>query len=92
MYRFKGGSRLAPLMLYFVMSQSKKNITDNKALIAGEDYPRTYREFVSIFPDDESCADFLATLRWPDGFVCQLQCFNDLELLWYTPKENSSLE
>lgn len=55
------------------MSRSKKNITENKALISGEDYPRTYREFVSMFPDDESCADFLATLRWPDGFVCQ-QC------------------
>lgn len=53
------------------MSQSKKNITENKALISGEDYPRTYREFVSMFPDDESCADFLATLRWSNGFECQ---------------------
>ena len=42
----------------------------NTVLIAGEDYPRTYREFVKMFPDNESCADFLQELRWPDGFIC----------------------
>jgi len=42
----------------------------NRVLIAGEDYPLTYREFVKMFPDNESCADFLQKLRWPDGFVC----------------------
>jgi len=47
------------------MSQPKDEI-----LIAGVDYPRTYREFVSMFPDDESCTEFLAKLRWRDGFVC----------------------
>ncbi len=47
------------------MNQSKDEI-----LIAGVDYPRTYREFVSMFPDDKSCTDFLAKLRWRDGFIC----------------------
>ena len=34
------------------------------------DYPSTYREFVDMFPDDASCAAYLARLRWPQGFVC----------------------
>ena len=34
------------------------------------DYPRTYREFVEMFPDDEACASYLERLRWPEGFVC----------------------
>ena len=45
---------------------------DNKdtVLISGEDYPRTYREFVTMFPDNQSCADFLYKLRWEDSFIC----------------------
>ena len=39
-------------------------------LVAGRDYPRTYREFVGMFPDNQSCAVYLESLRWPDGFVC----------------------
>ncbi|OQX31374.1 MAG: hypothetical protein B0D96_12945, partial [Candidatus Sedimenticola endophacoides] len=39
-------------------------------LAAGSDYPRTYREFVEMFPDDLACASYLETLRWPDGFKC----------------------
>lgn len=27
-------------------------------------------EFKARFPDDEACFTYLATLRWPDGFVC----------------------
>jgi len=46
------------------------NQLKDEVLIAGEDYPRTYREFVSMFPDDESCIVFLVKLRWKDGFVC----------------------
>lgn len=41
------------------------------ALVAGRDYPRTYREFVEMFPDAEACTTYLERLRWPDGFVCQ---------------------
>lgn len=39
-------------------------------LVAGRDYPRTYREFVEVFGDDESCARYLEQLRWPGGFAC----------------------
>jgi transposase-like protein len=39
-------------------------------LVSGRDYPNTYREFVKMFPDDATCAAFLALLRWPEGFVC----------------------
>jgi transposase-like protein len=38
--------------------------------VGGIDYPRTYQEFREWFPDDESCRDYLAGLRWPDGFSC----------------------
>jgi transposase-like protein len=39
-------------------------------LVAGRDYPRTYREFVSMFPDDVACAKYLERLRWPATFIC----------------------
>jgi transposase-like protein len=40
------------------------------ALVAGRDYPRTYREFVEMFPNDAACAAYLEGLRWPTGFIC----------------------
>ncbi len=40
------------------------------ALVAGHDYPRTYREFVTMFPDNVACAAYLEKLRWPSGFLC----------------------
>ena len=36
----------------------------------GRDLPNTYREFGEMFPDNASCAAFLAQLRWPEGFIC----------------------
>ena len=39
-------------------------------LVAGRDYPNTYREFVEMFPDDASCMAYLIRLRWPKGFIC----------------------
>jgi hypothetical protein len=36
----------------------------------GVDYPRTYQEFRDWFPDDAACLEYLAGLRWPDGFIC----------------------
>jgi transposase-like protein len=39
-------------------------------LIAGKDYPRNYREFVAMFPDNEACEQYLEKLRWPTGFIC----------------------
>ena len=38
--------------------------------VGGVDYPRTFQELLAWFPDDESCLQFLAKLRWPDGFIC----------------------
>ena len=38
--------------------------------VAGVDYPRTHQQLLSWFPDDDACVDYLARLRWPDGFVC----------------------
>ena len=49
---------------------SQKYENSNIALLAGKDYPRTYREFVTMFPDDKSCTDFLNKLRWNDNFIC----------------------
>ncbi len=49
---------------------SPKDDKRNTELIPGEDYPRTYREFVTMFPDNQSCADFLYKLRWDDSFIC----------------------
>lgn len=41
-----------------------------RALVAGRDYPRSYREFVEMFHDDEACAAYLEKLRWSSGFIC----------------------
>lgn len=38
--------------------------------VAGVDYPSTHRQLQKWFPDDEACVEYLARLRWPDGFVC----------------------
>jgi len=35
-----------------------------------EDYPRTLMELESRFSTEEACRSYLASLRWPDGFVC----------------------
>lgn len=37
---------------------------------AGVDFPGTWSSFESWFPDEQSCLDFLARVRWPDGFEC----------------------
>ena len=38
--------------------------------VGGIDYPRTYQEFRSWFPDDQACREYLAGLRWPNGPTC----------------------
>lgn len=35
-----------------------------------EAYPRTVLELEDRFSSEEACRDYLARLRWPDGFVC----------------------
>ncbi|MBA2715681.1 MAG: transposase, partial [Propionibacteriales bacterium] len=37
---------------------------------AGVDYPQTYQDLVSWFPENRACLEYLARLRWSDGFVC----------------------
>ena len=49
---------------------SSQKIEESDILIAGKDYPRTYREFVTMFLNDESCREFLYKLRWNDNFIC----------------------
>lgn len=36
----------------------------------GVDYPTTFQDLLAWFPDDAACLDYLAGLRWPEGFVC----------------------
>ena len=38
--------------------------------VAGLDYPGSYAELLSWFPDDAACLDYLEWLRWPDGIRC----------------------
>jgi len=45
-------------------------VPQNQRPVGGLDYPRTYQEFRSWFPDDASCREYLGQLRWPDGFSC----------------------
>jgi ISXO2-like transposase domain/Transposase zinc-ribbon domain len=33
-------------------------------------YPENYRELVSRFSTQESCIDYIAGIRWKDGFIC----------------------
>jgi transposase-like protein len=35
-----------------------------------EDYPRSLTELEERFSTEEACREYLARLRWPDGFVC----------------------
>ncbi len=38
--------------------------------VAGEDYPRTYQEFLEWFADETACRRYLTRCRWPQGFEC----------------------
>jgi transposase-like protein len=35
-----------------------------------EDYPKTISEFEERFATEEACREYLAALRWPEGFRC----------------------
>lgn len=37
---------------------------------AGVDYPGTWQAFETWFSDEAACREFLARVRWPEGFVC----------------------
>jgi transposase-like protein len=38
--------------------------------VAETDYPRTFQEFDIWFASEENCLQYVAKLRWPDGFRC----------------------
>jgi len=53
------------------MNSSRKSETmAQSGLRPSDGFPRTYREFVKMFPDDMACAAYMELLRWPDGFIC----------------------
>ena len=52
------------------MEKTRDETSVPNLLIAGYDYPSTYREFVKKFPDNDACALYLKELRWPNGFIC----------------------
>jgi len=54
------------------MESSSDTPPTSAALVAGRDYPQTYREFVEFYPDEAACMAYLAQLRWPAGFVCPI--------------------
>ncbi len=33
-------------------------------------FPRTFEEFLEWFSTEEDCTEYLAWIRWPEGFVC----------------------
>ena len=35
-----------------------------------EDYPKTQAEFDLWFDREQACREYLARIRWPDGFIC----------------------
>lgn len=43
---------------------------DQRAPVAGLDYPRSFNEFDRFFSDEAACREYLFRVRWPDGFVC----------------------
>jgi hypothetical protein len=45
-------------------------VAEDRRPVGGRDYPQTYQEFRSWFPDELSCREYLAGLRWPQGFSC----------------------
>ncbi|MGO9787972.1 MAG: IS1595 family transposase [Solirubrobacteraceae bacterium] len=38
--------------------------------VSGRDYPGSYAELLTWFPDEAACVDYLERLRWPEGFRC----------------------
>lgn len=39
--------------------------------VAGVDFPRTFEELDARFTDESACRQYLARVRWPQGFRCQ---------------------
>ena len=62
---------------------------------AGIEYPGTWPSFEAWFPDDAACREYLARLRWPDGFVCPRCASGDFWTtgrgLWMLPVQRFGL-
>jgi transposase-like protein len=39
--------------------------------IIGEDFPKNQFEFEKRFNTEQACRDYLAAIKWPDGFYCR---------------------
>lgn len=52
-----------------------------------DDYPKTLSELESRFSTEAACEEYLAGLRWPDGFVCPAcagrEAWRTERLLWH---------
>ena len=40
--------------------------------VSGVDYPGTFQEFDKWFSSENACLEYVARLRWPEGFVCSV--------------------
>ena len=38
--------------------------------VSGIDYPGTFQDFDKWFSSESACLEFIAQLRWPEGFIC----------------------
>jgi hypothetical protein len=38
--------------------------------VSGIDYPGTFKDFDQWFSTERACLEFIAKLRWPEGFIC----------------------
>ena len=47
------------------------------------DHPKDYQELVERFPSQEACLDYIASIRWKDGFLCP-ECGS--KIFWKTKR------
>src|SRR4030067_2937883 len=38
--------------------------------VSGIDYPGTFQDFDKWFSSENACLEYIAKLRWPQGFIC----------------------
>ena len=43
---------------------------ESKHPVSGTDYPGTFQKFDEWFTCENACLDYVAKVRWPDGFIC----------------------
>jgi transposase-like protein len=58
------GLNYSGLILY----QRRPTMTE---FIISEDFPRNQVEFEKRFNDEQACRDYMAKIKWPDGFRCR---------------------